>query len=106
MVIGTNEAIVKEFMDNCIMDSTGTLPAKSIFFAITKRHAKRIWEAFEKLYPEYKGKLARIIVSEDQRAQEILKEFKTESWPRVAISIPPKSTWWTKPSRRGRPGVP
>src|SRR5437016_6309545 len=87
VVIGTNEAIVKEFMDNCIMDSTGTLPAKSIFFAITKRHAKRIWEAFEKLYPEYKGKLARIIVSEDQRAQEILKEFKTETWPRVAISV-------------------
>src|SRR2546428_11217390 len=87
IVVGTNEAIVKEFMENCIMDSTGTLPAKSIFFAVTKRHAKRIWEAFEKLYPEYKGKLARIIVSEDQRAQEILKEFKTESWPRVAISV-------------------
>lgn len=87
VIIGTNEAIVKEFMDNCIMDSTGTLPAKSIFFAITKRHAKRLWEAFEKLYPEYKGKLARIIVSEDPRAQEILKEFKTETWPRVAISV-------------------
>ncbi len=87
VVVGTNEAIVKEFMENCIMDSTGTLPAKSVFFAITKQHAKRIWEAFEKLYPEYKGKLARIIVSDDQRAQEILKEFKTEGWPRVAISV-------------------
>jgi type I restriction enzyme R subunit len=87
VVIGTNEAIVKEFMENCIMDSTGTLPAKSIFFAITKEHAKRLWEAFERLYPEYKGKMARIIVSEDQRAQEILKDFKTESWPRVAISV-------------------
>jgi type I restriction enzyme R subunit len=76
IVVGTNEAIVKEFMENCIMDSTGTLPAKSIFFAMTKQHAKRIWEAFEKLYPEYKGKLARI-----------LKQFKTESWPRVAISV-------------------
>lgn len=87
VVIGTNEAIVKEFMENCIMDSTGTLPAKSIFFAITKEHAKRLWEAFEKLYPEYKGKLARIIVSEDQRAQEILADFKKENWPRVAISV-------------------
>lgn len=87
VVIGTNEAIVKEFMENCIMDSTGTLPAKSIIFAITKEHAKRIWEAFEKLYPEYKGKLARIIVSEDSRAQETLKAFKTEEWPRVAISV-------------------
>lgn len=86
-VIGTNEAIVKEFMENCITDSTGTLPAKSIFFAVTKHHAKRIWEAFERLYPEYKGELARIITSDDDRAQESLNAFKKENWPRVAISV-------------------
>ncbi len=85
-VIGTNEAIVKEFMDNCLFDETGE-PAKTIFFAISKKHAKRIWEAFERLYPEYKGNLARIIVSDDSRAQEMLRKFKTESWPRVAISV-------------------
>lgn len=87
VVIGTNEAIVKEFMENSIMDSTGTLPAKSIFFALSKQHAKRLNEAFDKLYPEYKGKLARIIVSDDVRAQDSLKEFKRESFPRVAISV-------------------
>jgi type I restriction enzyme R subunit len=87
VVIGTNEAIVKEFMEQCIRDSTGTLPAKSIFFAITKKHAKRLWEAFERLYPEFKGQLARIIVSEDPRAQETLKEFKKKDMPRVAISV-------------------
>jgi len=87
VVIGTNEAIVKEFMEQCIRDCTGTLPAKSIFFAITKKHAKRLWEAFERLYPEYKGQLARIIVSEDPRAQDTLIEFKKESMPRVAISV-------------------
>mgnify|MGYP001581336466 CR=1 FL=1 len=86
-VIGTNEAIVKEFMDNCLMDETGTLPAKTIFFAVSKRHAKRLWEAFEKLYPEYKGRLTRIITSEDSRAQDLLKEFKTETFPRIAISV-------------------
>ncbi len=87
IIVGTNEAIVKEFMEKCIMDSTGTLPAKSIFFAMTKQHAKRIWEAFEKFYPEYKGRLARVITSDDSRAQQMLKQFKTESWPRVAISV-------------------
>jgi type I restriction enzyme R subunit len=87
VVIGTNEAIVKEFMDDCILDSTGTLPAKSIFFAVSKQHAKRLNEALDRLYPEYKGKLARIIVSEDPRAQASLKEFKTESFPRIAISV-------------------
>ncbi len=86
-VKGTSEAIVREFMDNCLVDQSGNLPAKSIIFAISKKHAKRLWEAFEKLYPEYKGRLARIIVSDDPRAQASIKEFKKESLPRVAISV-------------------
>jgi len=87
VVIGTNEAIVREFMDYCIMDSTGTLPAKTIFFAMTRRHAARIWEAFEKMYPEYKGRLCRVITSDDSRAQTLLDEFKKQDFPRVAISV-------------------
>lgn len=86
-VIGTNESIVREFMDNCLMDKSGTLPAKTIFFAISKRHARRIWEAFEKLYPVHKNRLAKIIVSEDLKAQDSISEFKKESFPRVAISV-------------------
>lgn len=87
VVTGTNEAIVREFMENCLMDSSGTLPAKTIFFAISKKHAKRIWEAFERLYPEYKGRLVRIILSDDPRAQESISDFKKNSFPRVAISV-------------------
>ena len=87
IVKGTNEAIVKEFYDNCLWDKSGTLPAKTIFFAVSKQHAKRLWEAFNNLYPEYKSKLAVIITSEDSRAQELLKDFKTESLPRIAISV-------------------
>ena len=87
IVTGTNEAIVKEFMDNCLMDKTGTLPAKTIIFAISKKHASRIYKAFEKLYPEYKGKLAEIITSDDSRAQEVLEDFEKKEFPRVAISV-------------------
>ncbi|MBU2633925.1 MAG: DEAD/DEAH box helicase family protein, partial [Nanoarchaeota archaeon] len=87
IVTGTNEAIVKEFMDNCLMDKTGTLPAKSIIFAISKKHASRIYKAFEKLYPEYKGKLAEIITSDDSRAQNVLESFEKEDFPRIAISV-------------------
>ncbi len=86
-VKGTSEAIVREFMENCQVEQSGNLPAKSIVFAISKMHAKRLWEAFERLYPEYKGRLARVIVSDDPRAQNSIKEFKTESLPRVAISV-------------------
>lgn len=87
VVVGTNEAIVNEFMDNCLSDETGTLPAKSIIFAVSKKHAHRLWEAFEKLYPHYKGRLARIVVSEDPRAQQLINEFKNEDFPKIAISV-------------------
>lgn len=86
-VKGTSEAIVREFMDTCLMDQAGTLPAKSIFFAISKKHARRLYEAFELLYPEYRGRLAEIIVSEDPRAADLIHAFKKESFPRVAISV-------------------
>jgi type I restriction enzyme, R subunit len=86
-VKGTSEAIVREFMENALMDQTGTLPAKSILFAISKKHAYRLQEAFDMLYPEYKGTLARTIVSEDSRAEDLIKAFEKESMPRVAISV-------------------
>ena len=86
-VKGTSEAIVREFMENALMDQTGTLPAKSILFAISKKHAYRLQEAFDTLYPEYKGTLARTIVSEDSRADQLIKAFEKESMPRVAISV-------------------
>jgi len=86
-VKGTSEAIVREFMENCLTDQSGNHPAKSIVFAISKKHAKRLWEAFERLYPEHKGNLARIIVSDDARAQDSIKDFKNEAFPRVAISV-------------------
>lgn len=86
-VKGTSEALLREFMDNCMTDQSGNLPAKTIIFAISKKHARRLWEAFERLYPEHKGMLARIIVSEDPRAQDSIKAFKNEPLPRVAISV-------------------
>ena len=87
VIVGTNEAIVREVMENCIMDDSGTLPAKTIIFPFSIKHGKRIWEAFEKLYPEYKGKLARMISSQDSRAKELIRDFKKENFPRIAISV-------------------
>lgn len=86
-VKGTSEAIVREFMDNCITDESGTLPAKTIFFAISKKHASRLEDAFNRLYPEYKGQLAKRIISEDPRAQHLIRDFTDKPYPRVAISV-------------------
>ena len=87
---GTNALIVREFMEECIKDHTGTLPGKSIIFAISKGHARRLQEIFDRLYPEHAGKLARVMVSDDRFVYGkggLLDRFKNEPFPRVAISV-------------------
>jgi len=87
---GTNALIVQEFMDACIKDKSGTLPGKTIIFAMTKKHAYRLEEIFNDLYPEHKGNLAKVIVSEDSRVHGkggLLDQFTNNDFPRIAISV-------------------
>lgn len=87
---GTNALIVREFMEESIKDANGVLPGKTIFFCMTKAHARRMEEIFDSLYPEYKGELAKVIVSEDSRVHGkggLLDQFTNNDLPRVAISV-------------------
>lgn len=87
---GTNALIVREFMEECIKDANGVLPGKTIFFCMSKAHARRIEEIFDSLYPEYKGELAKVLVSEDPRVYGkggLLDQFTNNDMPRVAISV-------------------
>ncbi len=59
---GTNTLIVREFMEESIKDANGVLPGKTIFFCATKAHARRMEEIFDKLYPQYHGELAKVLV--------------------------------------------
>jgi len=87
---GTNALIVRQFMEECIKDPNGVLPGKTIFFCISKSHARRIEEIFDSLFPEYGGELAKVIVSDDSRVHGkggLLDQFKKNDMPRVAISV-------------------
>ncbi len=87
---GTNALIVREFMEECIKDANGVLPGKTIFFCISKSHARRVEEIFDSLYPEYKGELAKVLVSEDPRVYGkggLLEQFTKNDMPRIAISV-------------------
>jgi len=87
---GTNALIVREFMEECIKDNNGVLPGKTIFFCSTKAHARRMEEIFDSLYPEYKGELAKVLVSEDPRVYGkggLLDQFIHNDMPRVALSV-------------------
>ena len=87
---GTNALIVREFMEESIKDPSGTLPGKSILFAISQGHARRLEKMFDALYPEHAGKLARVLVSGDRFVHGkggLLDQFRSQDMPRVAISV-------------------
>ena len=87
---GTNALIVKEFMEESIKDSNGVLPGKTIFFCSSISHARRIEQIFDALYPEYKGELAKVLVSDDPRVygtSGLLAQFKNNDMPRIALSV-------------------
>jgi type I restriction enzyme R subunit len=87
---GTNALIVRQFMEECIKDPNGVLPGKTIFFCMSKSHARRIEEIFDSLFPEYGGELAKVLISEDSRVHGkggLLDQFKNNDMPRVAISV-------------------
>ncbi|MEO5331702.1 MAG: DEAD/DEAH box helicase family protein [Magnetococcus sp. YQC-5] len=84
---GTNDAMVREFMTRCRKD-VGGLPHKTIIFSIGHAHAKRLYESFNRLYPELQRKgFAEIIDSHMERADASLDDFKFKTMPRVAISV-------------------
>ncbi len=86
----TNALIVKEFMEEAIKDPNGVLPGKTIFFCMSMRHARRIETLFDSLYPEYKGELAKVLVSDDPRVYGrggLLDQFTRNDMPRIAISV-------------------
>ena len=55
-----------------------------------RSHARRMEEIFDSLYPEYKGELAKVIVSDDPRVYGkggLLDQFTHNDMPRVALSV-------------------
>ncbi|MBW4028212.1 MAG: DEAD/DEAH box helicase family protein [Acidobacteria bacterium] len=84
---GTTDAMVREFMEKCRKDVRG-LPHKSILFSVSHAHAKRLFDSFNRLYPELQREgMAEIIDSHMERAEATLDDFKYKTMPRVAISV-------------------
>lgn len=84
----TNREILKSFMANCYKDPKTNLPAKTIIFAINKKHAYRLVKLYDELFPEHNSKVAKVIVSEISNADELIKEFSTgDSGFNIAVSV-------------------
>lgn len=62
-------------------------PGKAVVFAITKHHAARLAHYLNELHPEYKGSYAEVITSDVADAGELIRRFKREEYPQVAVSV-------------------
>lgn len=62
-------------------------PGKSVVFAITKHHAARLAQYLNDLHPEHKGRYAEVITSDVANADELIRRFKREDLPMVAVSV-------------------
>lgn len=82
----TIRLLAREFFENAIPEPGANLPGKSIIFAMSHSHARRLWKVFSDEYPQFPG-LAEIIDSHMERPEDMLRRFKTESLPRIAISV-------------------
>ncbi len=77
-------------MEESIKDPNGVLPGKTIFFCSSNSHARRMATIFDTLYPEYKGELAKVLISGDPRVYGkggLLDQFTNQNMPRIAISV-------------------
>jgi type I restriction enzyme R subunit len=72
----TNRHIIRNLMENGIKDIDGQLPGKSIIFARNHHHAVILQQLFDEMYPQYGGKFCQVIDTYDQRAEQLIDDFK------------------------------
>lgn len=82
----------EEIMNVCIKDRSGSIPGKTIVFAMTKEHANRIRDVFEEMFPQYPGML-QVIYTGVERVHDgpygdgLISKFKKEDKPQFAVSV-------------------
>ncbi|MEW6247310.1 MAG: DEAD/DEAH box helicase family protein [Nitrospirota bacterium] len=62
-------------------------PGKAIVFAITKHHAARLAYYLNELHHEYNGRYAEVITSDVPNADDLIRKFKREDLPQIAVSV-------------------
>ncbi|WP_338130571.1 type I restriction-modification enzyme R subunit C-terminal domain-containing protein [Cohnella ginsengisoli] len=84
----TVDYVLETLMNRGIKVAGGDRLGKTIVFAQNKKHAQFIVDRFNKLYPQYNGKFAKRIISEDSYAQSLIDDFKVETKePHIAVSV-------------------
>ncbi|MBI3372914.1 MAG: DEAD/DEAH box helicase family protein [Betaproteobacteria bacterium] len=62
-------------------------PGKAVVFAITKHHAARLTQYLNEIHSDCKGRYAEVITSDIPNADELIRRFKQENYPQIAVSV-------------------
>lgn len=86
----TNRFILRNLMEHGIRVKNGQQLGKTIVFARNHNHAIVLQTLFDEMYPQYGGKLCRVIDNYDPRAEDLIDDFKgigTNPDLTIAISV-------------------
>lgn len=84
----TIDKAITLLMEKGIKVECGDKLGKTIIFAKNHRHAVRIAERFNILYPQYHGDFARVIDNQVNYAQSLIEKFSDEKkMPQIAVSV-------------------
>jgi type I restriction enzyme R subunit len=84
----TIDKVLNIVMEKGIKVEGGDKLGKTIIFAKNHKHAVKIVERFDILYPEHHGKFASVIDNYINYAQSLLDDFSTkDKMPQIAVSV-------------------
>ena len=84
----TIDQVLNDLMEKGIKVEGGDKLGKTIIFANNSKHAKRIVERFNHMYPQYNGKFAEQIDYKVDYVQTLIDDFSTkEKFPQIAVSV-------------------
>ena len=84
----TVDKVIAHLMTRGLHVAGGDRLGKTIIFARSQDHARFIADRFDAAYPHLRGEFARVIISENGDAQQLIDNFSIpERMPHVAISV-------------------
>lgn len=84
----TIDQVLNDLMEQGIKVEGGDKLGKTIIFANNSKHAKRIVERFNHMYPQYSGKFAAQIDYQVDYVQTLIDDFSTkDKFPQIAVSV-------------------
>lgn len=84
----TIKKLLELLMEKGLKVESGDKLGKTIIFARNHKHAEKIVEIFNDLYPEYKGEFAKVIDNTVKYNDDLIDKFSTPpKYPQIAVSV-------------------